>query len=54
METAGNTVSEIVPSVTEFADDGVVGVSDDRGMVTAPLGVLSGAVVGTVLVSSGC
>lgn len=29
-------------------DDGVVGVDDDRVMRTAPLGVVSGAVVGVV------
>ncbi len=32
-------------------DDGVVGVDDDRVMRTAPLGVVSGAVVGVV---TGC
>jgi len=31
--------------VTEDDDDGVIGVDEDRGMRTAPLGVVSGAVV---------
>jgi len=37
--------------VTFDDDDGVVGVDDDRVMRTAPLGVVSGAVVGVV---TGC
>jgi hypothetical protein len=32
-------------------DDGVIGADDDPGMRTAPLGVVSGAVVGVV---TGC
>jgi hypothetical protein len=34
--------------VTEDDDGGVVGVDEDRGMRRAPLGVVSGAVVGAV------
>jgi len=37
--------------VTLNDDDGVIGVDDDRVMRTAPLGVVSGAVVGVV---TGC
>ena len=37
--------------VTQDDDDGVIGVDDDRMMRTAPLGVVSGAVVGVV---TGC
>lgn len=33
-------------------DDGVIEVDDDRGIGTAPLGVVSGAVVGVVTVLS--
>jgi hypothetical protein len=51
METAGNTVNEIVPPVTEDDDDGVIGVDEDLDVRTAPLGVMSGAVVGVV---TGC
>ena len=40
--------------VTEGDDDGVIEVYDDRGMRSAPRGVVSGAVVGAVtLLSSG-
>jgi hypothetical protein len=38
--------------VTEDDDDGVIGVDEDRGMRTAPLGVVSGAVVGVVTLLS--
>ncbi len=41
----------IVLRVSFDDDDGVVGVDDDRVMRTAPLGVVSGAVVGVV---TGC
>ena len=34
--------------VTARDDDGVIEVDDDRGMRSAPLGVVSGAVVGAV------
>jgi hypothetical protein len=34
--------------VTLGDDDGVIGVDEDRVMRTAPLGVVSGAVVGVV------
>jgi len=34
--------------VAEDDDDGVSGVDEDRGVRTAPLGVVSGAVVGVV------
>ena len=34
--------------VTEGDDDGVIDVYDDRGMRSAPLGVVSGAVMGAV------
>ena len=37
--------------VTLNDDDGIIGVDDDRVMRTAPLGVVSGAVVGVV---TGC
>jgi hypothetical protein len=35
--------------VTEDDDVGVVRVDEDQGMRTAPLGVVSGAVVGVVM-----
>jgi hypothetical protein len=35
--------------VAEDDDDGVIGIGDDLMMGTAPLGVLSGAVVGVVM-----
>jgi hypothetical protein len=34
--------------VTAGDDDGVIGVDEDQSMRTAPLGVVSGAVVGVV------
>jgi hypothetical protein len=34
--------------VTEGGDDGVIEVDEDRAMKMAPLGVVSGAVVGAV------
>ena len=37
--------------VTEDDDDGVIGVDEDLDVRTAPLGVMSGAVVGVV---TGC
>jgi hypothetical protein len=37
--------------VTDDDDDDVIGVDEDQGMRTAPLGVVSGAVVGVV---TGC
>jgi hypothetical protein len=37
--------------VIDVDDDGVIGVDEDQGMRTAPLGVVSGAVVGVV---TGC
>jgi hypothetical protein len=40
--------------VTEDDDDGVIGVDEDRVMRTAPLGVVSGAVVGAVMSLSSC
>ena len=56
-EVAGATPEAGRPStgrllrVTQDDDDGVIGVDDDRVMRTAPLGVVSGAVVGVV---TGC
>jgi len=38
--------------VAEDDDVGVIGVDDDGDVRTAPLGVVSGAVVGVVTVSS--
>jgi hypothetical protein len=38
--------------VIEDDDEGVIGVDDDGDVRTAPLGVVSGAVVGAVTVSS--
>ena len=42
---------EGVLPVTEDDDDGVIGVDEDLDVRTAPLGVMSGAVVGVV---TGC
>jgi hypothetical protein len=41
----------VVLPVTEDDDDGVIGVDEDLDVRTAPLGVMSGAVVGVV---TGC
>ena len=46
----GETVYQVLP-VTEDDDDGVIGVDEDLDVRTAPLGVMSGAVVGVV---TGC
>jgi hypothetical protein len=42
-----STVSRVL-RVTEGGDDGVIEVDEDRAMKMAPLGVVSGAVVGAV------
>jgi hypothetical protein len=42
----------MVLRVAEGDDDGVIEVDDDQGMRSAPLGVVSGAVVGVVTASS--
>jgi hypothetical protein len=48
--TALRIVACLLP-VTEDDDDGVIGVDEDLDVRTAPLGVMSGAVVGVV---TGC
>jgi hypothetical protein len=45
--TSGVTAFQLL-RVTLDDDDGVIGVDEDRVMRTAPLGVVSGAVVGVV------
>ena len=45
------SVKGLLLPVTEDDDDGVIGVDEDLDVRTAPLGVMSGAVVGVV---TGC
>ena len=47
----GGIVRRRLLPVTEDDDDGVIGVDEDLDVRTAPLGVMSGAVVGVV---TGC
>ena len=42
-----SSYDQLLPGI-ERADDGVIECADDRGVGTAPLGVVSGAVVGSV------
>jgi hypothetical protein len=44
----GNAAAKRLLRVTEGGDDGVIEVDEDRAMKMAPLGVVSGAVVGAV------
>jgi hypothetical protein len=47
-EQLRSTLGDRLLRVTQDDDDGVIRVDDDPIMRTAPLGVLSGAVVGVV------
>jgi hypothetical protein len=47
MRTCTGITAELL-RVTAGDDDGVIGVDEDQSMRTAPLGVVSGAVVGVV------
>jgi len=51
-KAAGQWLDKCLLRVAEDDDVGVIGVDDDGDVRTAPLGVVSGAVVGVVTVSS--